>query len=40
MFTHEMRSCVLASSANVVSQKMMGHKEINQQSLCAYGLFG
>lgn len=33
-------SCVLASSANVVSQKLMGHKEINQQSLLAYALFG
>lgn len=33
-------SCVLATSANVVSQKLMGYKEINQQSMIAYGLFG
>ncbi|XP_055315453.1 peroxisomal membrane protein 2 [Sitodiplosis mosellana] len=45
LFMHPLRtksitSCVLASSANVVSQKLMGHKEINQQSLFAYALFG
>lgn len=39
-FSFLFRSCVLASSANVVSQKLMGHKEINQQSLFAYALFG
>ncbi|XP_031638517.1 peroxisomal membrane protein 2 [Contarinia nasturtii] len=46
LFMHPLRtksitSCVLASSANFVSQKIiMGNKEINQQNLFAYALFG
>jgi len=45
LFTHPLRtksitSCVLATSANVVSQKMMGSKTINHESMFAYGLFG
>lgn len=45
LFMHPLRtksitSCVLASGANIVSQKIMGQKEINQQSLFAYALFG
>lgn len=31
---------MLASTANYVSQKIMGCKEINQRSICAYALFG
>lgn len=45
LFMHPLRtksitSSVLASGANVLSQKLMGSKEINQRSLYAYALFG
>lgn len=33
-------SCILATSANVTSQRIAGAKKLNQQSVFAYGLFG
>lgn len=45
LFEHPLRtkaitSCVIASSANVVSQKLGGVKQLNTESVLAYGLFG
>ncbi|XP_058053964.1 PXMP2/4 family protein 3 [Anopheles bellator] len=45
LFEHPIRtkaitSCVIASSANLVSQKLAGAKELNTDSVMAYGLFG
>ncbi|XP_053674814.1 PXMP2/4 family protein 3 [Anopheles nili] len=45
LFEHPLRtkaltSCVIASSANLVSQKLAGVKELNKDSVMAYGLFG
>lgn len=33
-------SCVIASSANLASQKLAGAKQLNTDSVLAYGLFG
>lgn len=33
-------SCVIASSANLASQKLAGAKQLNTDSVMAYGLFG
>jgi len=33
-------SCVLATTANVTSQRISGAKKLNQHSVFAYGLFG
>ncbi|XP_041768745.1 PXMP2/4 family protein 3 [Anopheles merus] len=45
LFEHPLRtkaitSCVIASSANLVSQKLGGAKQVNTDSVMAYGLFG
>nr|NP_001303378.1 uncharacterized protein Dmel_CG7970, isoform C [Drosophila melanogaster]ALI30450.1 uncharacterized protein Dmel_CG7970, isoform C [Drosophila melanogaster] len=45
LFNHPVRTksitaCVLATSANVTSQRLAGAKTLNQQSVFAYGLFG
>ncbi|XP_058464121.1 PXMP2/4 family protein 3 [Malaya genurostris] len=45
LFNHPVRtkaitSCVIATSANLCSQKIAGTKKINTDSLVAYGLFG
>uniref|UniRef100_A0A182MGR2 Peroxisomal membrane protein 2 n=1 Tax=Anopheles culicifacies TaxID=139723 RepID=A0A182MGR2_9DIPT len=45
LFEHPLRtkaitSCVIASSANLVSQKLGGVKQVNTDSVLAYGLFG
>ncbi|XP_053663050.1 PXMP2/4 family protein 3 [Anopheles marshallii] len=45
LFEHPLRtkaltSCVIASSANLVSQKLGGVKQVNKDSVLAYGLFG
>uniref|UniRef100_A0A2M3ZAN5 Putative peroxisomal membrane protein 2 pxmp2 n=1 Tax=Anopheles braziliensis TaxID=58242 RepID=A0A2M3ZAN5_9DIPT len=45
LFEHPLRtkaitSCVIASSANLASQKLTGAKQLNTDSVLAYGLFG
>ncbi|KAH8251092.1 hypothetical protein KR026_010278, partial [Drosophila bipectinata] len=45
LFNHPVRTksitaCVLATSANVTSQRLAGAKTLNQHSVFAYGLFG
>ncbi|XP_055708366.1 peroxisomal membrane protein 2 [Phlebotomus papatasi] len=45
LFNHPIRtksltSCVIATTGNIVSQKISGSGKINPQSACAYGLFG
>ncbi|XP_030380259.1 PXMP2/4 family protein 3-like [Scaptodrosophila lebanonensis] len=45
LFNHPVRTksitaCVLATSANVTSQRIAGAKQLNQQSVFAYALFG
>ncbi|KAH8395276.1 hypothetical protein KR222_005218, partial [Zaprionus bogoriensis] len=45
LFNHPVRTksitaCLLATSANVTSQRIAGAKQLNQQSVFAYGLFG
>ncbi|XP_035786002.1 peroxisomal membrane protein 2-like [Anopheles albimanus] len=45
LFEHPLRtkaitSCVIASSANLASQKLAGAKQLNTDSVLAYGLFG
>lgn len=39
-FVPFLHSCVIASSANLVSQKLGGAKQVNTDSVMAYGLFG
>lgn len=38
--TKSITSCVLATSANLASQRLSGQKEIKLNTLCAYGGFG
>ncbi|XP_017135693.1 peroxisomal membrane protein 2 [Drosophila miranda] len=45
LFNHPVRTksitaCILATSANVTSQRLAGAKKLNQNSAFAYGLFG
>ncbi|EDV50202.1 peroxisomal membrane protein 2 isoform X1 [Drosophila erecta] len=45
LFNHPVRTksitaCVLATSANVTSQRLAGAKTLNQHSVFAYGLYG